>query len=380
MANRKRRRSTEFGILLIDKPPGPTSFDVVGWVRWALHERTVGHCGTLDPPASGLLVVCLGEATKLVEHLTNDDKRYRARFALGRSTTTADAEGETLSVAEVPPGAEAEGAEILRSLIGELQLPPPDFSAVKLDGKRAHELARAGKPLDLPARSMAIHSLELLGHGRDPDGGAWIDVELEVAKGTYVRSLAEEVGRQLDVPAHLASLRRVGSGDLRVDDPRVVTGLVPVHLPEIEGRPPKWRVEFPADPAAAGASVTPGQDPGQGRGDADAQQRAEAGARLRGHMSKPWDRLPFPVSLLPDAGAHEGLMTRMIQGQRLGASPSNCATLQIPDGEGLCVLVHQARGLMMLVRREHHDGGPLRRLAPTRVLRFEPEPESNPSH
>ncbi|KIG18164.1 tRNA pseudouridine synthase B [Enhygromyxa salina] len=368
MANRKRRRSTEFGILLIDKPPGPTSFDVVGWVRWALNERTVGHCGTLDPPASGLLVVCVGEATKLVEHLTNDDKRYRARFALGRSTTTADAEGETLDTAEVPPGAEAEGAEILRALIGELELPPPAFSAVKLDGKRAHELARAGKDLDLPARPMALRSIEVLGHGRDGEG-AWIEAELEVAKGTYVRSLAEEVGRQLGLPAHLATLRRVASGGLQVDDPRVVTGLVPVPLPEIEGRPPKWRVQFPSDGDAGGPDSDDQHD-----------QRDLVGARLRSFMSDPWDRLPFPVSLLPDAGAHERLMTRMIQGQRLAASPSNCAALGLDDAEGLCVLVHRAAGLMMLVRCEPAERGSGRRFAPSRVLRFPPRPESTSGH
>jgi tRNA pseudouridine(55) synthase len=361
-ANRKRRRSTEFGILLIDKPPGPTSFDVVGWVRWALHERTVGHCGTLDPPASGLLVVCVGEATKLVEYLTNDDKRYLARFALGRSTTTADADGETLDTADVPPGAELEAAAILRALIGPLELPPPAFSAVKLDGKRAHELARAGEQLDLPPRPMAIHAIEIVGHGRELDGAVWIDADLTVAKGSYVRSLAEELGRRLDLPAHLASLRRVGSGSLRVDDPQVVGGLVPVQLPDLDGRPPKWRVE-PAD---------------WGGGDRGEHDRARAGALLRGHLSKPWDRLPFDVSHLPEAGAHQPLMARMVQGQRLAASPSNCAALGIVDRDGLCVLVDRAAGQMMLLSREDDDTGAARRLAPTRLLRF--DPDSLPSH
>lgn len=357
--------------MLIDKPPGPTSFDVVGWVRWALHERTVGHCGTLDPPASGLLVVCVGEATKLVEHLTNDDKRYVARFALGRSTTTADAEGETLATAEVPPGTATAAEAILRSLVGAFELPPPAFSAVKLDGKRAHELARElarvgdGEQLDLPPRPMAVHAIEIVGHGRDPSGEVWIDAELSVAKGTYVRSLAEELGRRLDLPAHLGSLRRVASGPLRVDDPRVVSGLVPVQLPDLQGYPPKWRVQFP-------------QEPGEGPGEGADEQRARVCARLRGHLSKPWEHLPFEVSHLPDTGPHEPLMLRMLQGQRLSASPSNCAALGIVDGDGLCVLVDRAAGHMMLLRREPDDRGLARRLAPTRVLRF--EPESTPSH
>lgn len=367
-ADRRRRRPTQFGILLIDKPAGPTSFDVVGWVRWALHERTVGHCGTLDPGASGLLVVCVGEATKLVEYLTDEDKRYLARISLGRSTTTADADGDTLDTVEVPPGAEARAEVILRSLVGPLELSPPAYSAVKLDGKRAHELARAGKGVDLPPRPMALHAIEIIGHGREPNGDVWIEADLSVAKGTYVRSLAQELGRRMDLPAHLASLRRIGAGRLRVDDPKTVRGLVPIQLPDIDGRPPKWRVQLP----------------GTEQGTTEEEQRAYAGAHLRSHLSKPWERLPFDVSELPSAGPHERLMVRMIQGQRLGATPSNCEALGIVDRDGLWVLVDRAAGQMMLLRCEPADGGSGRRLAPTRVLRFPPDPgpdpESTPSH
>jgi tRNA pseudouridine55 synthase len=199
--------SAATGVLLIDKPSGPTSHDVVAFVRWALRERAVGHCGTLDPAATGLLVVCVGGATKLVEHLTGVDKRYQARIVLGRSTTTADAEGETLAQGPVSAEVEARAGATLLEMLGELALPPPAYSAVKLDGRRAHELARAGEAVDLPVRRMAIHAAEVLAVRRESPDHVVIDATLDVAKGTYIRSIAEELGRRLGVPAHLGSLR-----------------------------------------------------------------------------------------------------------------------------------------------------------------------------
>ncbi|PRP90582.1 tRNA pseudouridine synthase B [Enhygromyxa salina] len=357
----RRRQSGAFGVLLVDKPAGPTSHDVVGWVRWALGERTVGHCGTLDPPASGLLVICVGEATKLVEHLTAVDKRYRARFVIGRSTTTADAEGEIVAEAAVPPDLEARALEALRGLIGPLELRPPAYSAVKIQGRRAHELARAGEDPALPPRSMAVHELVVEAHGRD-GASLWIDAELTVAKGSYVRSLAEELGRRLGLPAHLGSLRRLACGPLGVDDPRVVGGLNAVLLAASEGRPPKWRVELPGE-----------RDPGDGAsGEPDHDPRRHAAAELRARMSDPWQRLDFEVSELPSEGAHEPLITRLIQGQRLGADEQTCAVLGLARREGPCALVDRAAGRMIILQREPSERGRLR-LAPSRVLRFEPE-------
>jgi tRNA pseudouridine55 synthase len=343
-------RAEAFGILLIDKPPGPTSHDVVGWVRWAMRQQAVGHCGTLDPPASGLLVVCIGSATKLVEHLTGVDKRYRARFVLGRATSTADAEGSTLAQAGVPSGIEGHALERLRALVGAHELPPPSVSAVRQGGRRAHELVRAGEVPELAPRPMTVRELEIHEHGRtSADGGneLWIDASLSVTKGTYIRSLAEELGRRLDLPAHLGALRRLACGALRVDDPKIITGLAAVELPPIEGRPPKWRIEPP--------NVDPMLD-----------RREQTGAWLRAHMSAPWQRLPFETSELPRAGAHEALVARLLQGQRLRADDETFATLGLQPNEGTCAIVDRAGGHMIILVRSQG------RIAPHRVLRFDP--------
>jgi tRNA pseudouridine55 synthase len=341
-----------FGILSIDKPPGPTSHDVVGWVRWALGERSVGHCGTLDPPASGLLIVCVGTATKLADYLTGVDKRYRARFVLGRATTTADAEGRTTAHAPVPEGIDDAAIDCLRQLVGAHQQPPPSVSAVHLDGRRAHELARAGEAPELPPRPMAVLELDILDHGRTVDGLLWIDAELSVIKGTYIRSLAEELGRRLGLPAHLGALRRLACGAQRVDDPSVVGGLVGVELPEIVGRPPKWRIE----PASV-----------------EADARAHAATLLRDHMRQPWGHLPFPTSELPDTGPHQALLARLLQGQRLRADGGTLDTLGLRHVEGTCAIVDRAGGhlLILAVDREHG------RVAPNRALRFHPIPASD---
>lgn len=342
-------RVEAFAILLIDKPPGPTSHDVVGWVRWALRQHSVGHCGTLDPPASGLLVVCVGAATKLVDHLTSVDKTYRARFVLGRATTTADAEGETIANATVPADIEARALDCLRALRGAHELPPPSVSAVRLDGRRAHELVRAGEVPELPPRPMSVLDLETHEHGRTPEGLLWIDATLRVTKGTYIRSLAEELGRRLELPAHLGSLRRLACGALRLDDPLVVGPLVAVELPPIEGRPPKWRMEPPS------LDLDPATD-----------RREQTAAWLRARMSPPWRRLPFETHELPAAGPHEPLLARLLQGQRLRADGETLTALGLPAAEGTCAIVDRAGGHMILLDQEHG------RIAPHRVLRFDP--------
>jgi tRNA pseudouridine55 synthase len=342
-------RAEAFGILLIDKPLGPTSHDVVGWVRWALRQHAVGHCGTLDPPASGLLVVCVGAATKLVEHLTGVDKQYRARFVLGRATTTADAEGETIALAPVPADIDEVALDCLRALRGAHELPPPGVSAVRLDGRRAHELVRAGEVPELPPRPMTVLELETHEHGRTPEGLFWIDATLRVTKGTYIRSLAEELGRRLGLPAHLGALRRLACGTLRVDDPQIVGPLLAVELPRLEGRPPKWRMQ-------PDMAVVPEPD----------STREHTAAWLRARMSPPWLRLPFETSELPPAGAHEPLLARLLQGQRLRADGDTLAALGLHAAEGPSAIVDRAGGHMILLAQEHG------RIAPHRVLRFDP--------
>lgn len=342
-----------FGVLLIDKPLGPTSHDVVGFVRWALRERAVGHCGTLDPAASGLLVVCVGAATKLVEHLTALDKTYRARVVLGRSTTTADAEGETLVEQPVDPGLADAVGDALAGLQGELELPPPAYSAIKLAGRRAHELARAGEHVEMPLRTMRVHRVAL--HGVEAGQGSLsslvIDATFEVAKGTYVRSLAEELGRRLGVPAHLGALRRTACGVLDLDRPDVVSGLIASRLEpwgctpnprhRHKGEPPRWRID---------------------RGEAPDAGREALAAHLRKGLVAPWTCLPFEVRVLD--GDEPSVWARLRQGQRLSFDDRTRAALGLADLDGPCALARPStRELLIAVRRAGQ-------LAPERWVRW----------
>ncbi|HMJ14672.1 MAG TPA: tRNA pseudouridine(55) synthase TruB, partial [Polyangiaceae bacterium] len=191
------------GVLVVDKPEGPTSHTVVAEARRLYGTRAVGHAGTLDPMASGVLVLVFGEATKLSGYLTQQSKRYSARVRLGRSTSTDDAWGEV--VEERPIGEvnrDALEATLAKERARTEQVPPP-VSAIKVCGQRAYRLARAGREPELEARTVCIHSLELLGFD-----GETIELELHVSKGYYVRALARDLGQSLGLPAHLSGLRR----------------------------------------------------------------------------------------------------------------------------------------------------------------------------
>lgn len=350
--------ASPFGVLLIDKPSGPTSHDVVAFVRWALRERAVGHCGTLDPAATGLLVVCVGGATKLVEHLTGVDKRYQAQIVLGRSTTTADAEGETLVEQAVPAGIEAQAREVLQAMVGELSLPPPAYSAVKIAGRRAHELARAGEQVELPARAMVIRSVDAIAVRRDPAdaGRVQIDATLDVGKGTYIRSIAEDLGRRLGVPAHLGSLRRLGCGRLDLDRSEAVSGLIVERLGESPKGGPRWRIALGSlDP-----SVTTSES-----------RRAEAFAGLHARLLAPWTCLPFETHVLEPSEAAMPLLARLRQGQRLELDDPARAALELTDADGACALALPSSGELLIARR--HAG----QLAPDRWIRFPPTGADN---
>ncbi|MFO0590749.1 MAG: tRNA pseudouridine(55) synthase TruB [Polyangiaceae bacterium] len=214
------------GALIVDKPRGPTSHDVVARVRRALHERRVGHAGTLDPMATGVLVVLVGEGTKLAPYLTAADKRYTARVTFGAATATLDAEGEVVARAEIP----SEIASEIDALAADLAAPaariaaaldaeraraeqiPPAYSAIQIDGERSHDLARAGKAIDLPPRAISVRSIDVLGAAAEDRSAPAIDLDLLVSKGYYVRSFARDLGAHLGVPAHLSQLRRTASG------------------------------------------------------------------------------------------------------------------------------------------------------------------------
>lgn len=213
-----RRGPSELNALIaIDKPLGLTSHDVVSRVRRAVGERRVGHAGTLDPAATGVLVVGIGQATKLLGLLTLDRKGYRATFSLGSETTTDDAEGEVTSVFEVPgrlldPGV---AVDAVAALEGEHDQVPPAYSAVSVGGRRAYAMARAGEDVELSARHVTIHRASLA--GLDRDARAWV-VDLDVSKGTYVRSIARDLGRDLGCLAHVSGLRRTFAGPVTLAD------------------------------------------------------------------------------------------------------------------------------------------------------------------
>ncbi|MBX3263924.1 MAG: tRNA pseudouridine(55) synthase TruB [Labilithrix sp.] len=214
------------GVLIVDKPRGPTSHDVVARVRRALSTRHVGHAGTLDPMATGVLVIAVGEATKLVPWLTADDKTYETTVRLGVETDTLDAEGTETSRAPVPDELaralrDGSGSPLLDAAVAveraRTAQVPPAFSAIRVGGRRAHELARAGRlEADLPERPVEVRALDVLG-GRADDG---VELVLRVAstKGYFVRSLARDLARGLGTVGHLTALRRVRSGAFTVDD------------------------------------------------------------------------------------------------------------------------------------------------------------------
>jgi tRNA pseudouridine55 synthase len=206
---------TAQGVLVVNKPSGPTSHDIVAQARRLFGTRRVGHAGTLDPLASGVLLVLLGEGTKLAPYLTADDKRYRATVAFGRSTDSADAAGTTIDEMELAPGwltADLLGGALAIERARSEQVPPV-FSAIKVDGQRSHRLARRGEAPELPPRSVSVQSLEVIGF--EPDR---VVLELCVSKGYYVRSLAHDLGTTLGVPAHLAALERTASGCFALDE------------------------------------------------------------------------------------------------------------------------------------------------------------------
>jgi tRNA pseudouridine55 synthase len=200
------------GVLVVDKPAGPTSFEVVERVRRALRVPRAGHAGTLDPLATGVLAVCLGEGVKLQRFLAEGDKSYEAVVAFGAATDTEDAEGRVVERGD--PGAlDAEAvAAGLRGLTGEIEQVPPMFSAVRVGGRRLHEAARRGEELPRAPRRVAVHELTLLGFEPSRDGLARARLAVRCSKGTYVRTLASAIGRAVGVPAHLAALRRTAAG------------------------------------------------------------------------------------------------------------------------------------------------------------------------
>ena len=205
------------GVLVIAKPAGPTSHDVVALVRRLAATKRVGHGGTLDPFASGVLPLFLGRATRLVEYHLGDRKGYRATICFGASSTTDDLEGElTPTSAPAPNRAALEAA--LRTFLGPISQRPPAYSAIKVAGRRAYAMARAGEHVELASRDVTIHSLELL-EWDDADATRPIAVvDVECSAGTYIRALARDLGEAVGGAAYLGALVRTASGPFRIED------------------------------------------------------------------------------------------------------------------------------------------------------------------
>lgn len=212
-----RRGATALrGILPVDKPAGMTSHDVVALMRSASGEGRVGHAGTLDPMATGMLVVLVGPYTRLAPFLTPATKTYEATIAFGSETDTDDAQGEIVRRAPLPSELMDEGfaRHVLAGFVGRSSQVPPAYSAIKVGGEVAHRAARAGSPLTLAPRDIDVERAELL--AVDGGTGSW-RVSFVVSKGTYVRALARDIGRACGCAAHLSALRRTASGTLTLD-------------------------------------------------------------------------------------------------------------------------------------------------------------------
>ena len=209
---RGRKGQPVSGWLVVDKPAGVTSTAVVGKVRWALDAQKAGHAGTLDPDATGVLAVALGEATKTVPYVTDAMKGYRFMVRFGAATSTDDASGTVLAVRDTRPDDAAIEAA-LAAFRGDILQVPPQVSAVKVDGERAYDLARDGVAMDLAARPLFVERLELVGRP-DPDHA---ELEMVCGKGGYVRSVARDLGAALGCLGHVLWLRRVWAGPFAAD-------------------------------------------------------------------------------------------------------------------------------------------------------------------
>lgn len=240
MARRRKGRDIS-GWIVIDKPAGPTSTAVVNAVRRAFDAKKAGHAGTLDPAATGVLAVALGEATKTVPFVTDGLKRYAFTVRLGAATNTDDAEGEVIDTRGSRPTDE-DIVAALPAFTGEIEQVPPQFSAVKVDGERAYALARGGEDVTLSARPLWVESLTMTAR---PDADH-VDLEMVCGKGGYVRSIARDLGEALGCLGHVTTLRRLSSGSFDVAD-----AVPPGRVEDLAGTPELDALLLPVEAALA---------------------------------------------------------------------------------------------------------------------------------
>ncbi|HEY8453135.1 MAG: tRNA pseudouridine(55) synthase TruB [Micromonosporaceae bacterium] len=219
------------GLVVVDKPSGMTSHDVVARVRRLARVRRVGHAGTLDPMATGVLVLGVGRGTRLLSYLSGSDKGYTATIRLGQSTVTDDAEGEVTASAPADAVTDDEIRAGLAALTGRIAQVPSAVSAIKVDGRRAYRRVRAGEAVDLPPRTVTVYRLDVRAVRRDRPGLVDVDIELACSAGTYVRAIARDLGASLGVGGHLTALRRTFVDGFTLAEA--------VTLPELEQRAPR---------------------------------------------------------------------------------------------------------------------------------------------
>lgn len=224
---RTRKGRDISGWLVVDKPAGLTSTAVVNKVKWAFDAKKAGHAGTLDPDATGVLAVALGEATKTIPYITDSLKAYTFTVRLGQSTNTDDAEGEILKTSDARPE-DAQIKDALGQFIGDIMQVPPQFSAVKIDGQRAYKLARDGEELELASRPLWVDELIMTDR---PDANH-VTLEMTCGKGGYVRSIARDLGEALGCFGHVRELRRIWSGPFDAAD-----GIFIEHINELAKQP-----------------------------------------------------------------------------------------------------------------------------------------------
>jgi tRNA pseudouridine55 synthase len=229
-------------VLFVDKPRGVTSFGVVRQIRKAARVAKIGHCGSLDPLATGLLAICTGLATRVTGILMDQPKEYLGRVRFGRATDSYDADGRTVSERAVESLPLDALRTALRGLEGEIEQRPPMVSAVKHAGERLYEIARRGEEVERAPRRVVVHAIEMVDHGAD-----YADLRIRCGRGCYVRSIAHDLGERLGIPSHLEALRRTALGGVRVEDALRLDALLEAL---VRGEPPARGVQ--SLPAALG--------------------------------------------------------------------------------------------------------------------------------
>jgi len=219
------------GILLVDKPRDHTSHDVVARLRGKLKMKRIGHAGTLDPMATGLLIILVGKATRVSQYLTSLDKEYEGTIELGKVTDTQDADGEVMETRPVPPLTEADVKTAIQGFLGDQYQIPPMYSAIKIDGVPLYKSARKGEDIDREPRFIRVMNWDVTRFASPQ-----IDFRLRCTKGTYVRTLAHDLGQKLNCGAHLSALRRTATDKFNVAQALTLDQIFALTLPEIEKR------------------------------------------------------------------------------------------------------------------------------------------------